>query len=65
MLGREGTAPAKGWRCETCSWNLESLNVGVRDTRLGRQGWPALSLPPVPRGHCLQIKQLCLWLDSL
>lgn len=66
MLGREGTAPAKGWRCETCSWNLESLNVGVRDTRLGRQAGVASTEPPtVPRGHCLQIKQLCLRLDSL
>ena len=46
MLGREGTAPAKGWRCETCSWNLESLNVGVRDTRLGRQAGMASTEPP-------------------
>lgn len=66
VLGREGTACAKGWRCETCGWNLESLSVGLRDTRLGRQaGVASTESPTHAPWHCLQIKQLCLQLDSL
>ena len=66
VLGREGTACAKRWRCEACSWKPESLNVGVWGTRPGRQaGVASTESPTCAPWHCLQIKQLCLQLDSL
>ena len=55
MLGREGRAHASGWRCETCSWKPESLNVGVRGTRPGRQaGVASTESPTRAPWHCLQ-----------